>query len=83
MSAKPFADAARVVSNGGLVKTGAGTVAGRREHPEGGVSCNGGIVSAAANSNLGPATGAISFDSGALRLRGAGRQHGLRWPTVP
>ena len=58
-----------VVSNGGLVKTGAGTLslAGANTF-EGGVSCNGGIVSAAANSNLGPATGAISFDGGALRL---------------
>ena len=58
-----------VVSTGGLVKTGAGTLslAGANTF-EGGVSCNGGIVSAAANSNLGPATGAISFDGGALRL---------------
>ena len=58
-----------VVANGGLVKTGAGTLslAGANTF-EDGIACNAGVVSAAANSNLGPATGAISFDGGALRL---------------
>ncbi len=60
-----------ISGNGGLIKTGLGTlILGGTNSYQGGTFLNGGSVSVSADTNLGAAAGGLTFDGGTLQVTG-------------